>query len=168
MTTYYVMAPPNVQDPVVSPHEADRLVFVPDRFSWFAFIVSIFWIIWHRMWLVLLGYLGLTLVLELTAVFIGGPAPAVAALAIALIFGFEANGLRRWSLERSGWRLIGIACGNDQMEAELRFFQGLQSRVSGVFPGAEPPAPIERPSRFIPKVGTETVVGLTLGQETNR
>ncbi|WP_153771663.1 DUF2628 domain-containing protein [Labrenzia sp. CE80] len=168
MSTFYVMAPPDLKDPVASPHEADRLVFVADRFSWAAFVISIVWIIWHRMWLVLLGYLAITLALEVTAAFAGGIAPAVAAFAVALLFGFEANGLRRWTMERSGWRVLGLACGSDQTEAELRFFQSLQSKSSGSSPASQPPAPIVRPSRVIPKIGTETVVGLTLGQETSR
>ncbi len=168
MSTYYVMAPPDLKDPVASPHEADRLVFVPDRFSWGAFLISIVWIVWHRMWLVLLGYLLVTLTLELAAAFAGGIAPAIAAFAVAVLFGVEGNGLRRWTLERRGWRLMGLACGSDQTEAELRFFQGLQAKSTGRFPVMEPPAPVVRASRMIPRIGTETVVGLTLGRETSR
>lgn len=168
MSTYYVMAPPDMKDPVASPHEADRLVFLPDRFSWAAFAVSLVWIVWHRMWLVLLGYLTVTLTLELAAAFAGGLAPAVAAFAVSLLFGFEANGLRRWTMERGGWRLLGLACGADQTEAELRFFQGLQAKASGLSPAGEAPAPIVRPSGIVPRIGTETVVGLTLGRETSR
>ncbi|MEJ8474981.1 DUF2628 domain-containing protein [Roseibium algae] len=168
MSTYYVMAPPDLRDPVASPHEADRLVFIPDRFSWGAFVFSVVWIIWHRLWLVLLGYLVLTLALELAAVFAGGSALFVAAFSMSLLFGFEANGIRRWSMERSGWRLLGLASGADQTEAELRFFHGLQSEASGLPAAIDTPAPIVRPSSIIPRIGTESVVGLTLGQETNR
>ncbi|WP_417667875.1 DUF2628 domain-containing protein [Roseibium sp.] len=168
MSTYYVMAPPDLRDPVASPHEADRLVFIPDRFSWGAFVITIVWLLWNRMWLVLLGYLAATLTLELAAAFAGGIAPAIAALAVSVLFGFEGNGLRRWTLERKGWRLMGLACGADQTEAELRFFQGLQAKVTGTSAVSQPPAPIVRASKVIPRIGTETVVGLTLGQETSR
>ncbi|WP_417687289.1 DUF2628 domain-containing protein [Roseibium sp.] len=168
MSTYYVMAPPDLKDPVASPHEADRLLFIADKFSWGACVITLVWLAWNRMWLILLAYLAATLSLELAAALAGGAAPAVAALAVSIIFGFEGNGLRRWTLERKGWRLMGLACGSDQTEAELRFFQGLQAKATGMSAASQPPAPIVRASKIIPRIGTETVVGLTLGQETNR
>ncbi|SHM89256.1 DUF2628 domain-containing protein [Roseibium suaedae] len=167
-STYYVMAPPDLKDPVASPHEADRLVFVPDRFSWPAFAFSIIWILWNRLWLVLLGYLVVTLVLETAAAVTGGAAPMVAGLAVSILFGFEANSLRRWSMERAGWRVLGLACGSDETEAELRFFHAMQNKAAGKAVVRETPAPIVRLSGIIPRIGTERVVGLPLGQETSR
>ncbi|WP_346911980.1 DUF2628 domain-containing protein [uncultured Roseibium sp.] len=166
MSTYMVMAPPDVRDPAASPEAADRLVFIADRFSWFAFGFSVIYLLWHRMWLVLLGYLVVATALELAAAMIGDAAPAVATLAISLLFAFEANGLRRWTLERKGWRMIAVACGADVEEAELRFFRGLEDEAPKAPETPAPPHPTAHP--IIPRIGTEHVVGLTFGQETRR
>jgi len=165
MSTYMVMSPPDVRDPAASPEAADRLIFIPDRFSWYAFGFSVIYLLWHRMWLVLLGYLVIATALELSVSLLGDAAPAVATLAISLLFAFEANGLRRWTLERKGWRMIAVACGADVEEAELRFFRGLEQGTKKAPP---PPAPHPTAAPIIPRIGTEHVVGLTLGQETRR
>ena len=164
MSTYMVMAPPDVRDPAASPEAADRLVFIADRFSWSAFCFSVIYLLWHRMWLVLLGYLVVATALELSAAIIGDAAPAVATIAVSLLFAFEANGLRRWTLERKGWRMVAVACGADVEEAELRFFRGLEHGKTDT--QAPPPHPTAPP--ILPRIGTEHVVGLTFGQETRR
>ena len=161
-----VMAPPDVNDPSASPETADRLVFIADRFSWFAFGFALIYLLWHRMWLVLLGYLVVATALELAASTTGDAAPAVATFAISLLFAFEANGLRRWTLERKGWRMIAITCGADVEEAELRFFRGLEQGTTEE--PATPPSPHSTATPIIPRIGTEHVVGLTFGQETRR
>lgn len=163
MSTYYVMAPADLKNPVASPREADRLVFIADRFSWLACIFSLIWIVWHRLWLVLIGYLAVTLVLEAFAAYTDSAAPMVAGLMVAILFGFEANGLRRWCMQRAGWQILGLVSGSDQMEAELRFFQALQKSAGVLPPVPDLTVPVERPSGIIPRIGSETVVGLPLG-----
>ena len=121
MSTYVVMAPPEFQDLAGDPRESDRLLFVPDRFSVLAFVFSFIWMLVYRMWMVLLGYLALTLIIELLALALGNQATGIVALTISLLFGFEAQALRRWSLERKGWRVVGIVDGASPAEAELRF-----------------------------------------------
>lgn len=171
MTTFIVMAPPDVPLPVSREADADRLVFVPDRFSIPAFAFSLIWIVFHRMWLVLLAYLTVTLVLELTALAIGDLAPAIAAFAVSLAFAFEAQSLRRWSLERKGYRVAGMVCGSDQEEAELRFFRSVGQAVRTPAPDVpdEPgPRRFALPAGITPRIGTEHVVGMTLGRGQRR
>lgn len=162
MTSYYVMGPADLKDPVASPHEADRLVFIPEKFSWGAFILSLLWLLWHRMWLVLLGFLVVSILAQAAANLAGGVAPVLAAWAVAFLLGLEANGLRRWTLEQAKWRLLGLVSASDETEAELRYFSKLQAQSNGRAEDEAPPAPIERRSRTIPRVGTERVAGLTL------
>ncbi len=45
--------PPRAKESAAAP---DRFVFVRDRFNWAAFIFGALWMVWHRLWLVLLGY----------------------------------------------------------------------------------------------------------------
>lgn len=163
MSTYLVMAPPDLKDTVASFDAAQRIVFVPDRFSWLALLYSLPFLLWHRMWLVFLAYLTVSLIIEMAAISIGGFAPTVAAVALALFFALEANGLRRWTLERKGWRMIALSCGADQEEAELRFFNSLRTT-----PTTPEPTTSSHSSGIVPRIGTEHVIGLTLGAGAGR
>jgi len=167
MSTFIVMAPPEFDDVAGDPHQTDRLAFVPDRFSYLAFVFAIVWLLYHRMWLVLLGYLGLTLVIELLALAVNPDAVGIVALLVALLFGFEAQALRRWSLERKGWRVVGIIDAQNKAEAELRFLHKAAEHLS---PARLHKDRQQRPASppIIPRIGSEQVVGLTLGPETRQ
>ena len=45
-------------------------------------------------------------------------------LGLNLLIGFEADTLRRWALDRSGWRMLGSVSGRTVAECERRFFDG--------------------------------------------
>lgn len=166
MSTYVVMAPPEFNDLAGDPLQSDRLAFVPDGFSVLAFLFSIIWMLVHRMWLVLLGYLGIALVVELLALAVSPEATAIAAFVVSILFGFEAQALRRWSLERKGWRVVGIVDGVNRAEAELRF---LHKAADHLAPEPVVQNDLQRtsptPTPIVPRVGRERVVGLTLGPE---
>lgn len=166
MSTYVVMAPPEFDDVAGAPYQTDRLEFVPDRFSVLAFLFSLIWLLVHRMWLVLLGYLGLTLAIELLALSVSQEVMGVVALVIAILFAHEAQALRRWSLERKGWRVVGIVDAEGKEEAELRFLHKAAQHLSPAYmrQTRERPAP----SPIVPRVGSEQVVGLTLGPENRQ
>jgi uncharacterized protein DUF2628 len=163
MSTYVVMAPPEFEDLAGDPYQTDRLAIVPDRFSFLAFGFSIIWLLFHRLWLVLLGYLFLTLLVELLALSVGGEAMGVVAFFVSLIFAFEAQALRRWSLERKGWRVVGIVEGSNRAEAEYRFIHKEAGSLSQIPTHTTRERPAQVP--IIPRVGSEQVVGLTLGPE---
>jgi len=170
MSTFVVMAPPEFEDLAGDPRQTDRLAFVPDRFSFLAFLFSAIWLLFHRMWLVLLGYLAITLVVELLTLTIADQATGIVALIVSLLFGFEAQALRRWSLERKGWRVVGIVDGRSQAEAELRFLHKAGEKI-GEHPTPSrmrPERPRPAPPPIVPRVGSEQVVGLTLGPETRQ
>ncbi|GAB4539576.1 MAG: hypothetical protein Tsb0019_40050 [Roseibium sp.] len=166
MKTFIVMAPPEFEDVAGDPRQTDRLQFVPDRFSVPAFLFSFFWLLVYRMWLVLLAYLAITLVFELLALTVRQEIMGVVALIATLLFALEAQALRRWSLERKGWRVVGIIDAANRDDAELRFLHKAADRLS--------PAKVrqdrERPARspIVPRIGSEQVVGLTLGPETRQ
>ncbi|MCT8972194.1 DUF2628 domain-containing protein [Microbaculum marinisediminis] len=120
MKVYTVHEPPEGDG-----DSADRILFVKEGFCWPALFVPMLWLLWHRMWWVLLGWLaistGLAVLGELVeeVAFIVG----VASLLFSFWFALEANVLRRWSLGRKGWRMLGIAAGRDREEAEQSFFR---------------------------------------------
>jgi len=167
MTSYVVMAPPEFETLAGDPAATGRLQFVPDSFSPLAFLFSIPWLLIHRMWLVLLGYLAASLVIEGLAFGLGGAAAAIAGFAIAVLFGFEAQNLRCWSLQRKGWRLLAVSEGANREEAEYRFFaKRTDHEQTSIKRDRQSPRPAANP--IVPRIGSEQVVGLTLGPETRQ
>jgi len=122
---------------------ADRLAFVREGFVWWAALLPFLWAAFHRLWLVLLGWLGVSVSIGAIDAVAGDASGTILSLAFALWFGFAANDLRRWTLERRGWRLVGVTSGSDLDEAEARFFvkvAGAKGTIA-VLPPAPPPAP---------------------------
>jgi hypothetical protein len=124
MRVYTVHAPP---DGLAAP---ERFKFVKDGFSWPALFVPLLWIVWHRLWLTLMGYVIFVLVVMWIALLLGDGGATAGALLGAVLFAFEANTVRRASLLQRGWRELGGSSGRRILEAELRFFENRDSRVS--------------------------------------
>jgi hypothetical protein len=102
------------------PAKPEEAVFVREGFSFAAFVFQPFWALWNRMWLT-------AAVLVAIAIMIGtliasDTLRSLASLAVALVFGFAANGLRRRSLMLRGKPELGLTAGETQEEAELRFY----------------------------------------------
>ena len=71
----------------------ERFVFVRDGFYFWAFVFSVLWMLWHRMWLILLIYVAVVVGLEYGA---------------ALSWGFQsATRLDRISDRAVGWHRGG-------------------------------------------------------------
>ena len=103
----------------------DRFVFVRDGFGWGAFFLGPLWMLWCRLWLVLVGYILVIAALEGAFRLIGLSVGArfFVGFLIALLLGFEASSLRRWTLARRRWRDLGIVVADDREAAERRFFE---------------------------------------------
>ena len=121
MAVYTVHEPP-LRSGTTSP-EPERFVFVRDGFSFWALLFGPVWMLRHRMWLVLIGYVvivvGISAVLHVTGSARVGP--AVWTL-LGFLIGFEAGTLRRFTLRRRGFSNIGVVVGDDLELAERRFF----------------------------------------------
>ncbi len=122
MSIYTVHEPPlRAAETMPDP---DRFAFVRDGFSIWAFLFAVLWMLWHRMWLVLLAYLVVVLGIESALRYAGfsGPVLAIVAIFISFLVGIESSTLRRFALARRGWKNVGVVSGNDLEEAERRFF----------------------------------------------
>lgn len=110
MTIYSVYDKPNDPVPAV----------VPDRFSWFAFLLPPVFALAHGLWLELLAFVVLMLLLGLARPYIGGDALFWVYVILALLAGFEAPALRRGALGRRGYRhradLVAAAADLAQLE----------------------------------------------------
>jgi hypothetical protein len=121
MPIYTVHAPP--ANPGFAP-DPERFVFVRDGFHFWAFLLTPLWMIWRRLWLVLILYILVLIVLQLALRLIGA-APTVHTLVgvvVSLLIGFEAATLRRWTLNRHRWTQLGVVSAPDLEAAERRFF----------------------------------------------
>jgi hypothetical protein len=116
----------------------DRFIFLRERFSLGAFVFGPLWMIWRRLWVVLIIYLVVAglITYGLQAVGIGG-------LTIALIFGFiqlliglEATTLQRWTRVRHGWRDCDVVIADDLEMAERRFFDSRVGLPSSTGPAS--------------------------------
>jgi hypothetical protein len=134
MPTFTVHAPPPRQGETTSAPE--RFVFVRDGFHTWAFLLTPLWLLLHRLWLAfviyVVGYGLLAVGLALSR------APSsmqfLVALLIALLMGFEASSIWRWTLTRRGWSTLGFVVGDDAETAERRFYAEWSTRA------AKPPA----------------------------
>jgi Protein of unknown function (DUF2628) len=126
----------------------DRFAFVRDGFHFWAALLSPVWLVWHRLWLALIGWIILTLAMDIGMASLGAGRTAifVANVLVALLMGFEAASLRRWTLSRRNWRQLDIVVADDEEQAERRFFdrwtakqRALSNDQSAVDRGAPPP-----------------------------
>lgn len=120
MLTYTVHEPPDAPSDRID--RAEVLVFVKDGFSWTAALFTPIWLIVYRLWWPLLGYVIVSALLAWLGSTLASGWTTLASLALHLLVGFEADTLRRWSLERRGWRAVGSVTGRSTDECERRFF----------------------------------------------
>ncbi len=122
MSVYTVHEPP-LQTAAPRPNE-ERIVFVREGFSFWAFLLAPLWMMRYRMWFVLIVYLVIgAAVLTPMVIFAASPAAiAIVVLLISLLVGLEASTLRRLTLRQRGWTEAGIVSGEGLEDAERRFF----------------------------------------------
>lgn len=120
--------------------DAERFQFVRDGFHFWAFLLGPVWMLFRRMWLVFVLYVVVMAAIAYGMRVFGVSAAAQFAVGflIALLIGFEAGTLRRFTLRR--WRTVGSVVGVDREDAERRFFEAWVKHEDYGRPVAEPPA----------------------------
>ena len=156
MPVYTVHQPPLRRDETES--DPARIAFVRDGFSFWAFLLGALWMLWHRLWLVLLGYCVVATAIHFGLLKIGASAGVRGAiwLLIAILVGLEASSLRRWTLRRRGWSDIGVVVADDVNVAERRFYDAWMTGADTFAP--EPPA--VPPARRTAAPVSRDVIGL--------
>jgi hypothetical protein len=136
MAVYTVHQPPlgkgeNTPDPA-------RFTFVRDGFYVWGFLLSVLWMLRHRLWLVAVLFVAGALLLDVGLRYAGVTDGwrTMLFIAIAFLVGLEGATLRRWTLKRRGWTNVGVVVADDPDDAERRFFVNWQS---GKRPNAAPP-----------------------------
>jgi len=153
MSIYTVLSPPPEAGDIAP--DPLSLVFVKEGFCWPALFFPEIWLIFRRMWLVLVIDVLVIIAAGLVVDRVGAAAGLILVL-LRLLFALEANGLRRWTYYRHGFRLVGVVEGRRLWEAELRFFLDWAPEASAPPPPPEPEPPVAKPPS--PEAGE--VVGL--------
>jgi hypothetical protein len=144
MPVYTVHAPIANNAGIAATH---RFAFVRDGFHFWAAVFGPVWLVWHRLWLALIGWVIVVIAIDvgMARLGAGGRAIVLADVLIALLMGFEASSIRRWTLSRRKWRLLDIVVARNEEKAERRFFdrwtakQRVLNDQSAVDRGAPPP-----------------------------
>lgn len=141
--------------------DADAVI-IADRFSFPAFIITIPWLLWHRVWFAAAPVVALTLVSAWLAY---DPRLALAgsllSLAVQAYAGFEGNAWRVEAMIQRDWRIVDIVEAGD---AETAFeIHAVKAAGRAPRPYAPPPLPSSGPR--LP-AGPISAVGLAgLGRE---
>jgi hypothetical protein len=108
--------------------------------------------------LAFIGYVVLIGVIELAYYFLKLPQGGQMAIdfLINVLIGLEASTLQRWTYARRRWTTLGIVTGEDEEEAERRFF------VQWVARGGDESAPLPKPVTPppTPRAGDSEIIGL--------
>jgi hypothetical protein len=125
--------------------DADRVVFLREKFSWSALILGPFWLIWHGLWLGL----------ALWVVFAFAIAVGVATLELradfmlaayfvpSFLVAIDGAELRRRKLLRKGLLDAGVVVAQDFEIAERRFFDAwMRDPAKPAQPPAPPPSQV--------------------------
>src|SRR5258708_12757477 len=150
MPVYTVHAPVNSGADLAA---TDKFTFVRDGFHFWAAVASPIWLVWHRLWLALIGWIAVTVALELGLIALGAGRGSIlfADLLIAILMGFEAASLKRWTLSRRNWRQLDIVVADDAESAERRFFDRWTAPQRGF---TNDQSPVDRapppPTRHLP------------------
>jgi hypothetical protein len=149
----------------------DRFAFVRDGFHVWAALLGPVWLAWHRLWLALLGWIVLFPAIDVGMASLGAGRGAIflVNVLLALLMGFEAASLKRWTLSRRNWRQLDIVVADNEESAERRFFdrwtakqRALSNDQLAVDRGAPPPTrdipgqPFSRP----PPLPPSEIIGL--------
>ena len=121
--------------------DPDGAVFIKEGPAWAALFIPVLWALWNQLWLVTAAIVALELLVAGIGSITSLPASTMVpvSLLLNLLIALEGNELRRWTLERRGYGLVGLVTAPSPYEAELIFFERLLNEKS---PEKRTPSPV--------------------------
>ena len=112
-----------------------NLVLIKEGFSWLGFFFSGFWALAHGLWIAAGGlFVGSGVLIGILVLIEPTPITELAiSLGYAVLIGFIANDLHRWTLERQDYDLVGVVSGAGIDEAEQRFLDNEPEKAAAVY-----------------------------------
>ncbi|MBX3534885.1 MAG: DUF2628 domain-containing protein [Xanthobacteraceae bacterium] len=161
VATYLVLEP---ADGAHTQANAERVVFLREKFSGWAFVFTPFWLLRYRLWLAFLLWLAAFAAISVLGAWLGfGPYAALAASFFpSLVLGFEAVNLRARKLVKKDYREAGVVIAEDLETAERRFFESWKNApVKGDYPYAPEAAPPAYPeTKFAVASAEQNIIGM--------
>jgi hypothetical protein len=108
------------------------IVLVKEGFSWPAFFFSVIWALWSRLWWVALALFVVEVGWAVIADTMQPIASSLIGAGLAVIVGYLANDLKRWTLFRRGYVEMGVVGGADSDAALQRFFDRHAQLAQGI------------------------------------
>lgn len=118
----------------------ESAILVKNKFSLFAFLLPIVWMLVKRLWWVLLGYVIVLVPISLLQEQLPLWSSLLLTFLISLLMGLEASNLIGWSLERKGYQLATSLYAEDRDHAEMLYAEARLSAFE-----QEPPVPTSAP-----------------------
>jgi len=106
---------------------SDRAVLVREGFSLCAFLFHGLWLLYHRLWIPALVFLGVLGVLGYAAEAFAMSTLTAAALQLFLqvMLGFSAYDVQRWNLTRRGYRFTAVIAAETSLDAVRRYYDAV-------------------------------------------
>jgi hypothetical protein len=119
MKIYTVHAKSGVEGKYHSP------VFVREGFNWHAFVLTLFWALYHKLWKPAAIIIAFQLFLELLAYWEAVSFLSMCAMQLGfnVLVGFQANDWLRAKLRARGMLVVDIVAADSLMRAELRYLE---------------------------------------------
>jgi len=96
----------------------DNARFIADKFSWIAFVLPAFWLLYQRQWIA-----GITVAILQGLIAFAVPEPSAAGLlielALRLLVALEGPAFVAWRLQARGWTLQSVIPADDLVTAEM-------------------------------------------------
>lgn len=113
----------NIYAIYINPEQKNNnFVIVEESFSWTAALLSVFWALYHKMWLPVIIAIAINVVAKTIDI---AELTLALKLIIMLIFGFFAANIRGNYLIRNNYKLEDIIVAGSRIEAELKFYTRL-------------------------------------------
>lgn len=98
----------------------NNFVILKEGFSWSAALFSIFWAIYHKMWLLVIAIIITTMIVNVVNI---QWLMFISKFTIMLLFGFLATDIREMKLKYKNYQLRDIIIAKTEIEAELKFLE---------------------------------------------
>ena len=104
-------------------YQIENILVVKEGFCWPAFLFTMLWAIWQRLWLVAAGLLSISLITIFILDRLGADQSVILIIyfGITMVFGYHANDFRRTKLKQIGYLERGVVCGVTEDAAVWRY-----------------------------------------------
>lgn len=112
----------------------DEAEFIREGFNFWAFLFTLFWALYHRMWVIAIFLLSIMIFIGTlgNSGYINPPSVWLINLGIQLVVGFMGNDWLRAKYNERGYVFTDIVVGDTALKAKQRFYERLLPSAQGL------------------------------------